>query len=153
MLETLPHNVYFIVLGLSGLGWLALILFPRRIWANFWFSGLLVPVLLGILYTIVMASYWFKNPEGKVTGFMTLAGLRGIFDNPGLLLAGFIDLMSFPLIVGAWITRKAAQIRMPYIYLLLCLVVMILLPATGFVLFAALASMGGRLSEIARADA
>jgi len=150
MIEELPKTVYLLVMALAGLGWLALVLFPRRPWANFWFSGLVIPIILGPLYTVVMLVYWFQNPPGKVSGFFSLAGLRELFDNGGLLLAAFIDLLVMSLLVGAWMARKAAQVRMPYVYLLPCLVLTIALPGTGIVLFAVILAIRGGWSQIAR---
>ena len=152
MIDKLPDMLFYLVMILAAISWLALIVFPRRPWANFWFSGLVMPVVLGLLYTVVMLIFWFQNPPGKVSGFFSLPGLRGLFDNPGLLLAGFIDLILMPLVAGAWMARKAAQIRMPYVYLLPCLVLTLAVPGTGFVLFAVIVAIGGRWSEIAGFD-
>ena len=69
-----------------------------------------------------------------------------------LLLAGFLDLLIMPLLLAAWMARKAAQVRMPYVYLLICMVVTFGAPGTGFVLYALFVALGGRWSQIARFD-
>jgi hypothetical protein len=150
MLEKLPHTLYIIVLVMAAIGWLALILFPRRPWANFWFSGLGMPLVLGLFYTFVMLVYWSQEPTGEVSGFITLLGLQNLFLNLGLLLAGYIDLVVMPLILGAWMARKATQIRMPYIYLLPCLLLTFVVPGTGFVLFVVIVAIGRGWSQIAK---
>jgi uncharacterized membrane protein YoaK (UPF0700 family) len=73
-----------------------------------------------------------------------------LFLNLGLLLAGYIDLVVMPLILGAWMARKATQIRMPYIYLLPCLLLTFVVPGTGFVLFVVIVAIGRGWSQIAK---
>jgi len=113
-----------------------LFLFPRRSWANFWAAGVVLPLILCALYTVIFGVYWFQEPRGNAYGFFSLTGLHSIFQNQGLLLAGFIDLTAIPLFLGAWMTRKAAQIGVPYILLLPSLLLTAGFPATGFVFFA-----------------
>ena len=144
--------LYLLSFIVTGVAYLTLIIFPRQSWANFWFAGLIVPLLLSILYTFVLFIGFFQAPVSSPLEFFSLPGLRYLFLKDLLLLAGFLDLLLMPLIVAAWMTRKAAQVRMPYVYLLICLVVTFGAPATGFVLFALFVALGGRWSQIARFD-
>src|SRR6202008_1360227 len=82
--------------------------------------------------------------------FLSLEGLRRLFLKDGLLLSGFLDLLLVPLALAAWMTRKAAQVRMPYIFLLPCILLTFGFPGTGVVVFVILAGLGGRLAQIAR---
>jgi ABA4-like protein len=154
----IPARLYTASFILTVIAYLVLIVFPRQSWANFWFSGVVVPVLLGLLYTFVLFIYAFQTYPNNVPpldvsnpfDFLSVNGLRRLFLKDGLLLAGFLDLLIMPLLVAAWMTRKAAQIRMPYIFLLPCLVLTFGVPGTGVVVFFLLASTRGRLSEMAR---
>jgi hypothetical protein len=148
MFQTLPHRLYPIVLGVTGLGWLVLFVFPRRSWANFWAAGIVLPFILGALYTVVFVAYWFRDPRAAPTDFLSLNGLRSIFQNSGLLLAGFIDLTGLPLIIGAWMTRKAGQTGLAYFWLLPCLLLTAACPSTGFVLFAIVVTIKGLWPEV-----
>ncbi len=142
--------LFYVALALAGAGWASLILFPRRPWANFWFAGIIVPLILGIGYTLVLLLSWNEGPHpGDPKGFFSLGGLYGLFANDGLLLAGWIDLLVMPLIAGAWMARRAAQVKIPYVYLLLALVATLAVPGTGFVIFAVAAAIGGRLNNMA----
>jgi Domain of unknown function (DUF4281) len=171
-----PPRLYTISFILTVVGFLVLIIFPRQSWANFWFSGIIVPALLGALYSGVLLVGFFSQDANqyqsmpcesiheyadgskkcdvtKVSNpkdFLSLDGLRHLFLKDLLLLAGFLDIVLLSLIAAAWMTRKAAQIRMPYIYLLPCLIMTLGVPGTGVVLFAVLAGLGGRLSQMAR---
>jgi len=157
--------LYFISFIVTAVTYLTLIIFPRQSWANFWFAGLYVPLLLSILYTFVLFIGFFqevRNPPltGQVIAnfsspleFFSLPGLRFLFAKDLLLLAGFLDLLIMPMLLAAWMARKAAQIRMPYVYLLICIIVTFGAPGTGFVLYALFVGLGGsRWSQIARFD-
>jgi len=148
--ETLPYYLYFVVMALSAVGWLALIIFPRSRRANFWFSGLIVPLLLCLLYMYCLLTYWFRDPPANLLQFLTLGGVAKMLSNPGLLLVAWINIIAVDLVVGAWMTRKAAQIGMPYVFLLPCLIVTFVFAGFGFTLFAIVAGIGGGWSEIAR---
>lgn len=176
---SVPARLYTISFILVVLGFLVLIIFPRQSWANFWFSGIIVPALLGALYSVVLLVGFFagdakqmqsiqcadvqkitdgsKYPCDKSTtevsspkDFLSLDGLRHLFLKDLLLLAGFLDIILLSLMAAAWMARKAAQIRMPYIYLLPCLILTLGVPGTGVVLFVILSGLGGRLSQMAR---
>jgi len=144
--------MYLIAFIATAVAYLTLIVFPRQSWANFWFAGLILPLLLSILYTFVLFIGFFVPNISSPFEFFSLPGLRFLFAKNLLLLAGFLDLLIMPLLLAAWMARKAAQVRMPYIYLLICLVVTFGAPGTGFVLYALFAGLGGKWSQIARFD-
>jgi hypothetical protein len=149
MIDRLPQSLFFVVMGLAIIGWLSLILFPRRPWANFWFAGLVIPFLLCLIYVYLILTFWFRQPAAVFSEFFTLEGVYAMFGNRGLLV-GWTDLVAMDLVVGAWMARKAAQIRMPYVYLLPCLVLTFIFAGFGFMLFAILAAIGAGWTEIAK---
>jgi ABA DEFICIENT 4-like len=148
MLDSLPQVLYFVVMGIDLIGWLALMFFPRRSWANFWFAGVVIPLFLCLFYMYLLLTFWFYPPAARFTEFITLDGVYEMFGNRGLLLVGWINLITMDLVVGAWMTRKAAQIRMPYVYLLPCLIVTFVFAGFGFTLFTVLVAIGGGWHEI-----
>jgi len=150
VIDKLPHSLYFVGMGVVLTGWLALILFPRKAWANFWFSGLVVPQLLCFVYMYSLLIYWFLPPAASFSEFFTLEGVYKMFGNPGLLLVAWINIIAMDLVVGAWMARKAAQIGMPYVYLLPCLVLTFVFPGFGFALFSAMAAFCRGWAEISK---
>lgn len=155
--------LYVISLIVTMVSLLTLIIFPRQSWANFWLCGLIVPLLLSILYTFVLFIGFFQQveyPPGTVIApysnpleFFSLPGLRLLFAKDLLLLAGFLDLLIMPLLVASWMTRKAAQVRMPYVYLVICVLLTFGAPGTGFVFFALFVGLSrGGWPQIARFD-
>ena len=143
-------TVFTIVMAVSATGWLALFFFPRRQWANLWFAGVAVPAVLGIVYMFVMLVFWFQPPDAAPRDFLSLEGAQRLFRNPGLLVAAWTDIALLSIMVGAWMARKAMQVRMPYVYLLPCLILTWTLPGVGVVLFFVVASFGGRWGYIAQ---
>lgn len=149
-IDSLPYYLYFVNLGVVTVGWLALIVFPRSRWANFWLAGLVVPLVLSLIYMYVLVTFWFRDPSAHFSQLLTLEGVWDMLRNRGLLLAVWLELTAMGLVVGAWMARKAAQIRMPYIYLLPCLLLTFVFAGFGFTLFAIVAGIGGGWPEIAR---
>jgi hypothetical protein len=151
-LAALPPALFYFDMTIAGIGWLALIFFPRRHWANFWLAGVIIPSLLGILYTALMILYWFEKPALGFRGFLSIDQVYNMFSNHGLLLAAWTDIILLSLIAGAWVTRKAMQLRMPYIYLLPLLLVMYAFPGTGIVIFFILSGFGGRIAALSQSE-
>lgn len=149
-MERLPYDLYFVVTGLALVGWLALIVFPRQPWANFWLTGLVIPLLLALAYMALLLIFWFGPPAATFSQFRTLNGVFQMFSNPGLLLVAWINILAMDLVAGAWMTRKAAQLRMPYLYLLPCLIMTFIFAGFGFALFSIAVGVYGRWSDIAR---
>jgi hypothetical protein len=149
-IDSLPYYLYFLVMALAAVGWLAIILFPRWRLTNFWIAGLVVPLVLCLFYMYLLLTFWFRDPPATLLQFATLKGVADMFRNQGLLLVAWINIIAMDLVVGAWMARKAAQIRMPYIYLLPCLIMTFVFAGFGFTLFSIVAAVGGGWSEIAR---
>src|SRR5690349_11280315 len=122
MIDDLPRILYFVVMGIVAVGWLALIFFPRNTFANFWFSGVIVPIVLYLFYMYLLITFWFRPPVANFKEFATLSGVYRMFSNSGLLLVAWLNIIGTDLVLGAWMTRKAAQVRMPYVFLLPCLI-------------------------------
>ncbi|HYL05366.1 MAG TPA: abscisic acid-deficient protein Aba4 family protein [Thermoanaerobaculia bacterium] len=149
----LPDRLYYVAMALAVAGWLALILFPRRQWANLWFSGLVVPLLLCLLYMYLLLTFWFLPPAANLGEFASLEGVHRMFGNSGLLLVAWLDILAMNLVVGAWMTRKAAQTLIPYVYLLPCLVLTFVFAGFGFALFCLVSGIGKNWPYIARLEA
>jgi len=148
----IPPVLYYVVMGIVIIGWIHLILFSRRHWANFWFAGLAVPVTLCLFYMYLLIVFFFQPPPLKFSEFFTLEGVYRMFSNSGLLLVGWINILAMDLVAGAWMARKAAQVRMPAIYLIPCLILTFLFAGFGFALFCIAMSFGERWGAIAKLE-
>jgi hypothetical protein len=85
------------------LGWLLLILGPRRPWAR-WLIGGGVVGSLCLVYAVLAMAFFFTVPGG---GFGTLAEVMRLFTVPEVALAGWVHYLAFDLAVGLWIARRA----------------------------------------------
>jgi len=165
-LTAVPRILYTWGIVLTAVGYLALLLFPQHTWANFWFSGITIPTILGIEYGMALLYYFGTaspceqvNVNGVMyqltcpqfsspTNFLWLEGLRNLFHKDGLLLAGFLDLLLMPLMMAAWMTRKAQQVRIPRHFTVLCVIICAAAPGIGVFLYTVLSGFRGRLVEM-----
>lgn len=105
-----PDALFRMANLLAIFGWAALAIAPLaggRAEALRRFSGRALPLLFALLYVVLVVSNWGPG------GFGSLAEVRALFDVPQLLLAGWLHYLAFDLFVGAWISKRAEQLRMP----------------------------------------
>ncbi|MGK7869657.1 ABA4-like family protein [Falsiroseomonas sp. E2-1-a20] len=137
---TMPLEALFSAAGaLAMAGWLALLVVPRRRWANWWVGGLAVPGALSVLYVALLAIH----APGASGGFGSLAEVAELFATPGLLLAGWIHYLAFDLFIGAWICRRGAAEGVNPWLVRLCLPPTFLAGPAGLLLFLGLRAFRG----------
>ena len=99
------ETVFSLAGGVAALGWLVLAVVPRRFgWPVHVARGLAVVLAFG--YAALLASFWARG-EG---GFGSLADVALLFQEPGLLLAGWVHYLAFDLLVGSWEREEAVRI-------------------------------------------
>ena len=96
-------------LALSG--WVILTLTIAFRWRALrdWGPGLIIPLILSILYTAIIAIHWW----GAEGGFRSLADVGKLFQSEWLLLAGWVHYLAYDLFIGTWIARDAESRRIP----------------------------------------
>lgn len=125
----------FQVANLTALaGWALLLLSPFVPRLADRVAGLVIPGLLAAAYAGTILAFW-GSAEG---GFGSLEEVRQLFQDPHLLLAGWIHYLAFDLFVGAWITRKARREGLPFWMVLPCLPLTFLFGPAGLLLLLAL---------------
>jgi hypothetical protein len=129
---TLTPEFLFSVAGQAAMaGWLILIFLPRHIKPLFMIPQYLIPFGLGLLYGGLALSNFFTN-EG---GYGTLTGVRTLFENDYMLLAGWVHYLAFDLFIGAWIAREADLIGMSRLIQPVLLIATFMFGPVGLVLF------------------
>jgi hypothetical protein len=95
-------TLFSVANSLAALGWLALIVLPRRRWL---FGALLggVVACLSVLYAALMFLYFFRVEGG---GFDSLAQVMALLASPPVALAGWVHYLAFDLAVGLWIAHR-----------------------------------------------
>ena len=90
-------------------GWALLVFAPRWRWSQR-IASVVIPLTLAIVYLVLIVFYFAKSPGG----FGTLAQVTQLFQNPWLLLAGWIHYLAFDLFLGAWQARRAQRLGIPH---------------------------------------
>lgn len=126
-----PQQVFSICNSGALLGWLILAIAGRRRWAAPLVSGALIPALIAILYIGLIAAHWSES-HGS---FSTLAGVASLFQNPWLLLAGWIHYLAFDLFIGSWQVRDAAKHGIAHWMTLPCLALTFLFGPAGLLTY------------------
>lgn len=119
---------------LAIVGWVVLLaspFLPR--WTNL-VPGMAIPALIGIGYIALIFVGW-SRAEG---GFDSLDAIAQLFQSRTLLAAGWLHYLAFDLFVGAWVTRQAQRVAMPFWLVVPCLGLCFLFGPAGFLLFLAL---------------
>jgi hypothetical protein len=121
------------------LGWVAMILFPRKPWAT-----RIVPVAIPALLSVVYAVLILMSLPGSEGGFSSLGGVRTLFADPWALLAGWTHYLAFDLFIGGWELRDAHQRDIPHLVMIPILLMTFMLGPAGLLLYLALRMVVGR---------
>jgi hypothetical protein len=110
--------------------WLLLALFPQRRAADA-VVRTIAPLTLAAVYTVIVgATLW--SSDGS---FSSLSGVAALFDNPWLLLAGWIHYLVFDLLIGRWEVRDAHERGVRYVFVVPCLALTFLFGPAGWLLY------------------
>ncbi len=113
--------------------WLPLVCLPRVRWTST-VVPLAMPSLLAVIY-VVLAATALPGSEG---GFSSLAGVKLMFDNPWVLLAGWTHYLAFDLFIGGWEVRDAQRRGIPHLFIVPALVLTFFLGPAGLLLYLAI---------------
>ncbi|HEX4765065.1 MAG TPA: ABA4-like family protein [Lichenihabitans sp.] len=86
-------------------GWVLLILAPTWRGIAQAISGVVIPALLGLAYTVLIAVWWSRGAGG----FGSIEEVRALFGSTSILVAGWFHYLAFDLLTGAWIARDARR--------------------------------------------
>jgi Domain of unknown function (DUF4281) len=107
-------------------GWLLLVVAPRWRWTQR-IAAVALPLALAAVYLTLLILHFHKG-EG---GFGSLAEVSKLFENPHLLLAGWIHYLAFDLFTGAWQVRDSERLRIAHAYVVPCLLLTFLFGPAG----------------------
>lgn len=121
--------------ALALLGWVMLIVLPRQRHARL-VAGVGIPLAIAVVYTVLIALS-FGRSEG---GFGSLSEVARLFQNPALLLAGWVHYLAFDLFIGGWEARDAQHHGVPHLLVVPCLLLTFMLGPIGLLLYFAIRS-------------
>lgn len=120
-----PDAIFSVCNSLVLPGWLLLLAAPRWRWTQR-VAALMLPALLACVYGWLAIGHW-----GGGGDFASLSGVRTLFANPWVLLAGWIHYLAFDLFIGAWESRDALRHRVPRALVWPCLLLTFLFGPLG----------------------
>ena len=128
-----PERLFSLLNLVAMVGWLPLIFLPKLRWAR-----TIVPVAIPVALAVVYAAVIVTTFGGSDGGFSSLADVRTLFENPWLLLAGWVHYLAFDLLVGGWEVRDAHARGVPHLLVIPALVLTFLFGPAGLLLYLAI---------------
>ena len=112
--------------------WLLLIFAPSWRWTQSIIFHAWLPSFLAVFYIYAFVS----NPVFPENGnFSTLEGVMVLFQQPYLVLAGWIHYLAFDLFIGAWQVRDAQRRNIHHLWVVPCLIMTLVFGPTGLLLY------------------
>lgn len=98
-------TLFLLMTGLSGAGWVLLIVFSPC-WKN------ADRVVMSLVVAVLALAYGYFNfsslsEVGGLTAFFTYEGVQKVFANPGLQLAAWAHILAVDLVAGVWMLHNA----------------------------------------------
>ena len=94
-------------------------------------AGLVFPVGLSVIYTILIGAFFFRAKGG----FDSLAHVQELFTYPWAALAGWMHYLAFDLFIGAMIAREVINCGIPRWFLIILLPLTFMFGPIGYVGF------------------
>ena len=126
-----PESLFSIAGAAVLPGWALLVVAPGWRWANGFIAAVLLPAVLGALYLGLIG----MNMVGAEGRFGSLATVARLFENPYVLLAGWVHFLAFDLFVGAWEVRDARRVGISHLLVVPCLALTFMLGPVGLLLY------------------
>jgi hypothetical protein len=128
-----PDQLFSVLNLMAMAAWLPMILLPRVRWTAT-LLPVVMPLLLAIIYVVLVAGTLARS-EG---GFSSVAGVRALFDDPWMLLAGWTHYLAFDLFIGGWEVRDARRRGIPHLLIVPALALTFLFGPAGLLLYLAI---------------
>lgn len=135
----MPAQLFSLANLLAITGWVLLAAFPRRRWAAL-ASQWLVPGLLAALYVTIVAFAWGRTPGG----FSSLGAVAQLFENPWMLLAGWVHYLAFDLLIGNWIACDARERGIAHVGVLPLLLLTFMFGPAGWLSYLGVRALAAR---------
>ena len=124
-------NFYWYASVLIFIPWVLLIFVPKWQYTEpIAFGSAIILLVAAAIFTI----QYLTGPEGG-GNFLSLAGFENLFRSKEMLLTGWLNYLSFCLLVGTWQTHDARQLKIGHIFLIPTLLLTMLTGPAGLLLY------------------
>ena len=117
---------------IAAIGWIILI-FVSPFWTGF------DKFLIGIIIAILALAYTYLNASNFdptiLTKFSTLQGIKELYQNDALVLAGWEHFLVFDLIVAVWIKKNSLKHGIKHLAIIPAIIFTCLLAPLGFLIY------------------
>lgn len=121
-------------------GWLVLMLLPDWSAGPHWVVTIAVGLLCAIYGWVLRLALREPREAGAPRpGFFTLSGVLALFRRPSAILAAWVHILAFDLMVGVYIRQQGEALGLSHWALLPCYLLAMLFGPLGLLLFMALA--------------
>lgn len=126
-----PDTFYWYASFLIFIPWALLVLAPR--WRN------TETIAFGAAVILLVAAAWFtfafitESSEGG--SLLTFEGFTNLFRNKSMLLTGWLNYLSFCLLVGVWQVHDSRQEKIPHIFVVSPLLLTMVTGPAGLLLY------------------
>lgn len=128
----MSYEIIFSICNTAVLpGWLLLAILPRWKWTARLITSVIIPAIFGLVYLYLVITQFGKT-EG---GFGSLSQVQQLFQNPAMLLAGWIHYLAFDLFIGSWEVRDAQRLGLNHLLVIPCLALTFLFGPIGLMLY------------------
>ncbi|HPI05530.1 MAG TPA: ABA4-like family protein, partial [Saprospiraceae bacterium] len=124
-------NFYWYASVLIFLPWLLLILAPNgRYTEPIAFGSAVILLIAAAVFTFL----YLTGPDVE-GGFFSLTGFENLFRSKQMLLTGWLNYLSFCLLVGLWQSHDARQVNIGHLFVIPCLLLTMLTGPAGLLLY------------------
>ena len=124
-------NFYWYASILIFVPWALLMFVPRWQYTEpIAFGSAIVLLIAAAVFTIMHLT----GPEGG-GNLLSLSGLENLFRSKEMLLTGWLNYLSFCLLVGTWQTHDARQLKIGHIFLIPSLLLTMLTGPAGLLVY------------------
>lgn len=112
--------------------WLLLIIAPGWHWTQKLIFSVWIPSLIAVCYVYAFISNPIFPDDGN---FSSLEGVMVLFQQPYLMLAGWVHYLAFDLFIGAWQVRDAQRRGIKHLWVVPCLLTTLVFGPAGLLLY------------------
>lgn len=126
-----PDDLFALCTRVAILSWLLLIAVPRWRWTTALVTSVIVPAMLASVYAALV----LPRLSQLLNGLGSVASVSALFQDPAIMVAGWVHYLAFDLFVGTWQVRDAKLLGIHHLWVVPCLVLTLMAGPVGFLLY------------------